>query len=152
LADRQFLRLWQDWLVGMLGGKERTLNIRIRSAALAARIQKQLEMPGCRSVEEVLLHLLETAEEQDRWRLESGRVIREKIRRGIDQLDRGEGIPEEQLDAYLAELNAGLSESARPRVEMIQSAEESPTELRVREKRRRAAVAQGTVSNSARYE
>jgi predicted transcriptional regulator len=27
-----------------------------------------------------------------------------KIRRGIEQLDRGEGIPEDQLDAYLAKL------------------------------------------------
>jgi len=29
-----------------------------------------------------------------------------KIRRGTDQLDRGEGIPEDQLDAYLAKLKA----------------------------------------------
>jgi hypothetical protein len=29
-----------------------------------------------------------------------------KIRRGIEQLERGEGIPEDQLDAHLAELKA----------------------------------------------
>jgi hypothetical protein len=29
-----------------------------------------------------------------------------QIRRGIAQLDRGEGIPEDQLDAYLAKLKA----------------------------------------------
>ena len=29
-----------------------------------------------------------------------------KIRRGIEQLDRGEGIPEDQLDDYLARLKA----------------------------------------------
>jgi hypothetical protein len=28
------------------------------------------------------------------------------IRRGIDQLDQGEGIPEDQLDTYLAKLKA----------------------------------------------
>jgi hypothetical protein len=80
--------------------------IEIRDAALEARIQKQLEATGCGSVEEVLLRLLETQEEQDRWLLENREAIRAKIRRAMDQLDRGEGIPEERLDAYLAELKA----------------------------------------------
>jgi hypothetical protein len=80
------------------------MDIQIRDAAIAARIQKQLEAPGCCNIEEVLLHLLETQEEQDRWLLESQRSIRKKIRRGMDQLDRGEGIPVERLNAYLTEL------------------------------------------------
>jgi hypothetical protein len=46
-----------------------------------------------------------TPEEQDRWLLEN-QVANGKIRRGIAQLDRGEGIPEDRLDAYLAELKA----------------------------------------------
>jgi hypothetical protein len=54
----------------------------------------------------VLLRLLETQEEQDRWLLENREAINTKIRRGIDQLDRGEGIAEDQLDAYLAKLKA----------------------------------------------
>jgi predicted transcriptional regulator len=33
-------------------------------------------------------------------------VIEAKIRRGIAQLDRGEGIPEDELDAYLAQQKA----------------------------------------------
>ncbi len=81
------------------------MNIEIRDAELEARIQKQLEATGSGSVEEVLLHLLETQEEQDRWLAENREVIHVKIRRGIEQLDRGEGIPE-QLDAYLARLKA----------------------------------------------
>ena len=44
--------------------------------------------------------------EQDRWLLENREAINTKIRRGIDQLDRGEGIPEDRLDAYLADLKA----------------------------------------------
>jgi hypothetical protein len=47
-----------------------------------------------------------TQEEQDRWLLENKNAINAKIKRGIDQLDRGEGIPEDQLDAYLAKLKA----------------------------------------------
>ena len=82
------------------------MNIEIRDAALEARIQKQIQATGSGSVEEVLLRLLETQEEQDRWLLENREAINAKIRRGMDQLDRGEGIPEEQLDAYLADLKS----------------------------------------------
>ena len=82
------------------------MNIEIRNASLQARIQKQLEATGSASVEEVLLRLLETQEEQDRWLQENKDVIDAKIRRGIAQLDRGEGIPEERVDAYLKELKA----------------------------------------------
>jgi len=54
----------------------------------------------------VLARLLETQEEQDRWLLENRGAIQTKIRLGIEQLDQGQGIPEEQLDAYLADLKA----------------------------------------------
>jgi hypothetical protein len=80
------------------------VNIEIRDAALEARIQKQLQATGSGSVEEVLLRLLETQEEQDRWLLENREIINAKIKRGVEQLDRGEGIPEDQLDAHLANL------------------------------------------------
>jgi len=82
------------------------MNIEIRDPALEARLQKQLQATGASSVEEVLLRLLETQEEQDRWLLENREAINAKIRRGIDQLDRGQGIPADQLDAYLANLKA----------------------------------------------
>ncbi len=68
------------------------MNIEIRDAALEARIKKQLQATGSASVEELLHRLLETQEEQDRWLFE--------------QLDRGQGIPEDQLDAHLADLKA----------------------------------------------
>ncbi len=80
------------------------MKIEIRDAALEARIQKQLQATGSGSVEEVLIRLLETQEEQDRWLLENRDAIDAKIRRGLDQLNREEGIPEDQLDAYLAKL------------------------------------------------
>ena len=82
------------------------MNIEIHDAALEARIQKRLQATGSGSVEEVLLRLLETQEEQDRWLLENRETINSKIRRGIDQLDRGEGISEDQLDAHLAKLKS----------------------------------------------
>jgi len=87
------------------------VNIEIHDAALEARIQKQLQATGSGSVEEVLLRLLETQEEQeeqDRWLLENREIIKAKIRRGIEQFDRGEGIPEDQLDAHLTNLKTKL--------------------------------------------
>jgi hypothetical protein len=82
------------------------MNIEIRDTALEARIQRQIQATGATSAEEALLHLLETQEEQDRWLLENKQAINAKIKLGINQLDRGEGIPEDQLDEYLAKLKA----------------------------------------------
>ena len=86
--------------------KGAAMNIEIRDAALEARIKKQLQTTGSTSVEEVLLRLLETQEEQDRWLSENRETIQAKVRRGIDQLDRGQGIPEDRLDAYMNDLKA----------------------------------------------
>ena len=82
------------------------MNIEIRDPALEARLRKQLEASGSGSVEEVLLRLLETQEEQDRWLLENRDTINTKIRRGIEQLDRGDVISDDQLTAYLAKLKS----------------------------------------------
>lgn len=82
------------------------MTIQIRDVALEARLKKQLETTGSSSVEELLLRLLESQEEQDRWLLHNREGINGKIQRGLDQLDRGEGIPEDRLDAYLADLKA----------------------------------------------
>ena len=79
------------------------MNIEIHDAALEARIQKLLQATGSSSVEEVLLRLVETQEEQDRWLLENRDTVNAKIRTGIDQLDRGEGIPDDQLDTPLGQ-------------------------------------------------
>ena len=80
------------------------MNIEIQDASVEARIQRQMLAIGAASAEEALLRLLNTQEEQDRWLMENKDAINAKIRRGLAQLDRGEGIPEDQLDAYLAKL------------------------------------------------
>jgi len=82
------------------------MTIQIRDAALEARLKKQIEVAGSGSVEELLLRLLESQEEQDRWLLENKEGVNTKIQRGLDQLERGEGIPEDRLDAYLSNLKA----------------------------------------------
>lgn len=82
------------------------MSIEIRNPALESRLQKQAEATGSGTIEEALLRLLETQEEQDRWLAENRTAIDAKIRRGLNQLDRGEGIPEDRLDSYLARLKA----------------------------------------------
>lgn len=82
------------------------MHIEIQDAGLEARVRRQMQATGASSPEEALLHLLETQEEQDRWLMENRETINAKIRRGIEQLDRGEGIPEDRLAAYLAEHKA----------------------------------------------
>jgi predicted solute-binding protein len=78
----------------------------IRDSTLEARLQRHLQSTGSRTVEEVLFRLLDTQEAQDRWLSENSHSINAKIRNGIAQLDRGEGIPEDQLDAHLAKLKS----------------------------------------------
>jgi hypothetical protein len=79
------------------------MTIEIRDASLEARIQKHLQATGSSSVEEVLLRLLDTQEEQDRWLLENREEVNAKIRRGIAQLDRGEGIADDQFRTKVQE-------------------------------------------------
>ena len=82
------------------------MNIEIHDAAIEARIRKQLQATGSANIEELLLHLLETQEQQDRWLAENRQAIDSQIKRGIDQLNRGEGIPEDQLQSYLTKLKS----------------------------------------------
>jgi hypothetical protein len=86
-----------------------TVRIEIHDVALAARIQKQLQATGSASVEEVLHCLRETQEEQDRWPLERRETIGARIKRGIEQLGRGQAVPEDQLDAHLAKLKSQMN-------------------------------------------
>lgn len=82
------------------------MTIEIHDAALEARLEQQMQSMGAENAETALIHLLDTKEEQDRWLLENRSWINAKIRRGIEQLERGEGIPEEALDEYLAKLKS----------------------------------------------
>ncbi len=46
------------------------MQIEIHDTALEARIKRQIQVTGSGSVEEALLRLLNTQEEQDRWLME----------------------------------------------------------------------------------
>lgn len=82
------------------------MNIEIHDANLEASIQRQVRAIGAVSAEQALVRLLETQEERDRWLLENKIALNAKIRRGVEQRDCGEGIPEDQLDSWLAKMKA----------------------------------------------
>ncbi|HYW47664.1 MAG TPA: hypothetical protein VE959_32645 [Bryobacteraceae bacterium] len=86
------------------------MHIDIQDPALEARLQKQIQATGAGSAEEALNRLLQTQEEQDRWLLENRAAINAKIRRGIEQLDRGEGIPGDEAWARLVKRKAAWLE------------------------------------------
>lgn len=80
------------------------MTIEIHDETVQARLRRHMELTGSSSTEETLSHLLDTQEERDRWLAENRAIIGAKIRRGIEQLDRGEGIGEDQLASHLAQL------------------------------------------------
>ena len=71
-------------------------------------LSSSIQATGGENIEDTLRRLLETQEEQDRGLLKDLGAIRAKIRRGIEQLDSGQGIPEDQLDAYLSNFKSQL--------------------------------------------
>jgi Arc/MetJ-type ribon-helix-helix transcriptional regulator len=70
------------------------------------RISQALRSGVYRSEEDVINRALEVLNEQDEWLMATREAIDAKIRKGIEELERREGIPEDELDAYLERLKA----------------------------------------------
>jgi putative addiction module CopG family antidote len=70
------------------------------------RIAQALRSGAYHSEEEVIDRALQVLHEQDEWLLANRDAIDAKIQRGIQELDRGEGIPEDELDGYLDRLKS----------------------------------------------
>jgi Arc/MetJ-type ribon-helix-helix transcriptional regulator len=70
------------------------------------RIVEALRSGIYQSEEEVINRALEVLHEQDEWLIENRQAIHAKIRKGIKELEGGEGIPEDKIDAYLERLKA----------------------------------------------
>ena len=70
------------------------------------RIAEALRSGAYHSKEDVIDRALEILHEQDEWLTANRQGIDAKIRNGIEELERGEGIPEGELDAYIERLKA----------------------------------------------
>jgi antitoxin ParD1/3/4 len=91
-----------------------TMHIEIRRPELEALIQKRLQSGAFDSVEEILFRALEAQDEQEDWLQENRDAINRKIELAMAQLDRGEGIPGDQLRGRLETRKAAfLAENRR---------------------------------------
>lgn len=73
--------------------------------ALLAEVQAAADEQH-RPVNELVNEAVESYLENRRWLLANRQAIDAKIRKGLDELGRGEGIPEDRLDAYLERLKS----------------------------------------------
>jgi Arc/MetJ-type ribon-helix-helix transcriptional regulator len=70
------------------------------------RIAEALRSGAYSSTDDVIDRALEVLHEQDEWLTAHRQEIDAKIRTGIEELERGEGIPEDGLDTYIERLKA----------------------------------------------
>jgi len=68
------------------------------------RIAEALRSGAYQSPADVIDRALEMLQERDEWLMANRQVVDAKIRRGMEELKRGEGIPEHELDAHLERL------------------------------------------------
>lgn len=90
------------------------MTVQITRPEIEALIEQRLHSGAFKTVEEVILDALEVQREREAWLLENKDAIHEKIERGLAQLDRGEGVPADDLRARLkADKVAWLAEHPR---------------------------------------
>jgi Arc/MetJ-type ribon-helix-helix transcriptional regulator len=69
-------------------------------------ITDALRSGAYQTADQVIERAFEMLRSQEEWLQENRQAIDARIRRGLEQLDRGEGIPEDRLDAYLEKIKA----------------------------------------------
>lgn len=70
------------------------------------RIAEAVRSGAYQSADEVIDRALEVLHERDEWLAANRETINVKILRGIEELNGGEGIPEDELDAHLERLKS----------------------------------------------
>jgi Arc/MetJ-type ribon-helix-helix transcriptional regulator len=86
--------------------KERTVMTIHLKPEQEQRIAEALRSGAYSSSDDVIDRALEVLHERDEWLAAHRQEINAKIRTGIEELEWGEGIPEDELDAYLERLKA----------------------------------------------
>jgi Arc/MetJ-type ribon-helix-helix transcriptional regulator len=70
------------------------------------RIAEAVRSGAYQSPDDVIERALEVLHERDEWLMANREMVDTKIHRGMEELDRGEGITEDKLDAHLQALKA----------------------------------------------
>jgi Arc/MetJ-type ribon-helix-helix transcriptional regulator len=69
-------------------------------------IEEALQSGGYHNSQDVIGQALEMLRQRDEWLIANCQAIERKIQTGLAELDRGAGIPEDELDVYLTRLKA----------------------------------------------
>lgn len=69
-------------------------------------VRDLLRSGGYENAEDAIDSALEMLRSQNEWLVANRSAVDARIRQGIAELDRGEGIPEGELDTHLARLKA----------------------------------------------
>jgi putative addiction module CopG family antidote len=96
---------WQSYTQAVEIDRRTRMTIRLKPEQ-EERIAEAIRSGAYESPDEVIQQALEILHERDEWLSANRQAVDAKIRRGIAELDRGEGIPEDQLDAHLKALKA----------------------------------------------
>jgi Arc/MetJ-type ribon-helix-helix transcriptional regulator len=70
------------------------------------RIAEAIRSGAYQSPDDVIDRALDVLHERDEWLMANRRSVDARIRKGMEELNRGEGIPEDQLNVHLARLKA----------------------------------------------
>ena len=70
------------------------------------RVLEAVRSGAYRDPEDVIDRAFEVLHEHEEWLTANRQAFDESIRIGIEELDRGEGIDEDELDSYLSRLKA----------------------------------------------
>ena len=70
------------------------------------RIAQALQSGAYQNTDDVIGQALEILHERDEWLLANRQVVEAKIRTGLAELSRGEGIAEDKLDEHLKSLKS----------------------------------------------
>ena len=68
------------------------------------RIAEAVRSGAYQSPDDVIERALEALHERDEWLTANRQVVDAKIHRGMEELDRGEGVRDDELDAHLKAL------------------------------------------------
>jgi Arc/MetJ-type ribon-helix-helix transcriptional regulator len=76
------------------------------SSEQETRVAEALRSGGYQTPDDVIDRALQVLHEQDQWLRTNRQSINARIQKGIAELERGEGIPEDELDSHLERLKA----------------------------------------------
>ena len=71
-------------------------------------IQREIDLGHYADVAAVIAHAISLLEDQDAWFVRNRNALNERLQQGLDEIERGEGIPGDEARAMLRKERAQL--------------------------------------------